>query len=111
MAQFKKLIHHVCDTIQVEATTVDTGAKSTFLCSSGIGDGVGKDDKPEVYLTAIYELKLSNVQENTQEARDIERNYRLLAKEACRSAGEKIRGWKAEGKLEKWNKEDGLLDS
>lgn len=93
--------------IQVEARTVDTGAKSTFFCSCGVGDGEGKGaDGPDVYLTAAYELKLSNVQANTQAARDIEVDYTALARGACRSAVEKIKGWKTQGKLEAWKQDE-----
>lgn len=93
---------------QVEAVTVDTGAKSTFFCSGGGGDGETESD---LYLTAAYELKLSDVQANTNAARDIEVNYTALARGACRSAVEKIRGWKTQGKLEAWQKEDEVLDA
>ena len=64
-----------------------------------------------MYLTAAYELKLSDVQVNTNAAKDIEVNYTALARGACRSAVEKIRGWKTQGKLEAWQKEDELLDA
>lgn len=64
-----------------------------------------------MYLTAAYELKLSNVQPNTQAALDIEVNYTALARGACRTAVEKIRGWKTQGKLEAWKKEDEMLDA
>lgn len=64
-----------------------------------------------MYLTAAYELKLSDVQPNTEAAREIEVNYTALARGACRTAVEKIKGWKAEGKLEAWKNEDDLLDA
>lgn len=64
-----------------------------------------------MYLTAAYELRLSNVQPNTKDALDIEVNYTALARGACRTAVEKIRGWKTEGKLEAWKKEDEMLDA
>lgn len=99
--------------LQVEGRTIDTGAKSTFFCSCGAGEG-GEDEEgargPSVYLTAAYELKLSNVQGNTKAAREIEVDYTALARGACRSAVEKIKGWKTEGKLEAWKKEDELTE-
>ncbi|MCJ1269298.1 hypothetical protein MMC22_009189 [Lobaria immixta] len=98
----------IADGLHVEAVTVDTGAKSTFFCSGGGGDGETESD---LYLTAAYELKLSHVQANTNAAKDIEVNYTALARGACRSAVEKIRGWKTQGKLEAWQKEDEVLDA
>ena len=59
----------------------------------------------------MYELKLDNVQPGTKEAKDIEANYSALARGACRSAVEKIRSWKVEGKLALWAKEDEVLDA
>ncbi|KAK8007197.1 peptide methionine sulfoxide reductase msrB [Apiospora arundinis] len=43
----------IADMLHVEATTVATGAKSTFLFSYDAADG--KDEK-DLYLTAMYEL-------------------------------------------------------
>lgn len=43
----------------------------------------------QLYLTAIYELKLSNVQANTKEAREIESNYSSLGQRSLQvSRGE-----------------------
>ncbi|MCJ1464630.1 hypothetical protein MMC07_003243 [Pseudocyphellaria aurata] len=77
--------------LQVEGRTIDTGAKSTFICSCGAGEGDEDEERPKVYLTAAYELKLSNVQGNTKAARDIEVDYTALARGACRSAVKKIK--------------------
>jgi hypothetical protein len=92
----------------VEAITVDTGARSTFLFASGAGD---KHNEIDLFLTAAYELKLQHVMAGTQEARDIEANYTELARGACRGAVDKIRQWKVEGKLEQWAREDEALDA
>ncbi|KAF5243267.1 hypothetical protein FANTH_8276 [Fusarium anthophilum] len=91
--------------LHVEAKTVTTGAKSTFLLSHGT---VEKQDneRPELFLTAMYELKLDSVEPGTQAAKDIELNYTALARGACENAVKDIRKWKTEGKLAIWQKED-----
>lgn len=90
------------------ATTVDTGARSTFLLSYGAGDG---EDESKLFLTAMYELKLANIVPGSKDARDIEANYTELARGACHDAVAKIRVWKQEGKLQKWKEEDEGLDT
>jgi hypothetical protein len=57
--------------MKVLSETVDAGAKTSFLLSYGAADG---DDDSDLFLTAMYELKLNNVQSGTQKAKDIEIN-------------------------------------
>ncbi|KAM0545781.1 hypothetical protein ACHAPJ_011205 [Fusarium lateritium] len=95
----------VAPPLHVEAKTVATGAKSTFLMSHGTS-GNQEGNCPELFLTAMYELKLDNVAPGTQAAKDIEVNYTALAKGACENAVKDIRKWKTEGKLHEWQKED-----
>ncbi|KAF5963729.1 hypothetical protein FCOIX_13731 [Fusarium coicis] len=87
--------------LHVQAKTVTTGATSTFLLSHGTAE---KEDneRPELFLTAMYELKLDNVKPGTQAAKDIEVNYTALARGACENAVRDIRKWKTEGKLAAW---------
>ena len=93
---------------KVMATTVDTGARSTFHLSHGAGDG---EDDSKLFLTAMYELKLPNIMAGSKEAKDIEANYTALARGACRDAVANIRNWRQEGKLQKWREEDEALDA
>lgn len=58
----------------------------------------------------MYELKLSNIQPGSPEAKDIETNYTALARRACYEAVESIRRWKEDGKLQQWRAEDERLD-
>ncbi|OBT39504.1 hypothetical protein VE00_10398 [Pseudogymnoascus sp. WSF 3629] len=97
----------ISDYLSVLSQTVDTGAKSTFHLSYGAAEG---NTETHLFLTAMYELKLAHVQPETEEAKDIETNYTALARGACRSAVEKIRLWKVQGKLAAWAEEDKLLD-
>lgn len=90
------------------ATTVDIGARSTFLLSHGAGDG---EDDSKLFLTAMYELKLATTVPGSPEAKDIETKYTALARGACRDAVAKIRVWKKEGNLQKWREEDRILDA
>ena len=76
--------------------------------ASGATDGHTETD---LFLTAVYELKLHHVMAGTPEARDIEAQYTELARGACRSAVEKIQRWKVEGKLAQWAQEDEVLDA
>ena len=89
------------------ATTVETGARSTFLLSYGAGEGEAESD---LYVTAMYELKLANVERGSTQAKDIEVNYTALARGACVDCVRKIRGWKVAGKLREWEEEDRALD-
>ena len=91
--------------MKVMATTVGTGARSTFLLSYGAGD---EESDSNLFLTAMYELRLANIVPGSPEAKEIEINYRALARGACRSAVEKIRIWQKEGKLAKWREDDGV---
>lgn len=67
--------------------------------------GTANGEDPELYLTAMYELWLSDVEPGTQAAKDIEVNYTALARRACKDAVESIRKWKVTGKLAEWAKE------
>ena len=59
----------------------------------------------------MYELKLSGVRSGTEEADKVDKDYRELAKEACKGGVETIRRWKEEGKLAVWAREDETLDA
>jgi hypothetical protein len=82
---------------QTEATTVDSGAKSTMVISRG---GHERDEPHTLYLTAIYELHVPDVVPGSNRAQEIERDYSQLAKGAANTVVEKIRKWKVEGDLE-----------
>ena len=90
------------------ATTIDTGARSTWLFSYGAGES---DDHVKLYLTAMYELKLSDILPGSPEAKEIEVNYTALARSACHDAVAKIRSWREEGKLQMWREEDEKLEA
>ncbi|KAK8003902.1 Pumilio-like 3 [Apiospora arundinis] len=97
----------IADMLHVEATTIASGAKSTFLFSYDAADG--KDEK-DLYLTAMYELKMDGMEPGSPAAMKIETDYRQLAKGACASAVSSIRLWKEQGLLAKWAKEDETLE-
>ena len=59
----------------------------------------------------MYELKLTNIEAGSSQAKEIETNYTALARGACRDSVEKIRRWKEDGKLEQWKVEDLRLNS
>ncbi len=99
---FRSLVNPSRPFLQVQATTIDTGAKTTWLLSHGAGTD-------ELYLTGMYELKLSGVRPGTEEADKIDKEYRELAKEACKGGLDKIRRWKEEGRLAVWVREDEAL--
>lgn len=94
--------------MKVLATTVETGANSDWILSYGAADG---EDELSLYLTAMYELELTDIEPGSPQAREIETNYTALARGACRDSVEKIRSWKEDGKLEQWKGEDLKLDS
>lgn len=75
------------------------------------GTGGDNTDEPELFLTAMYELWLDNVEPGSQAAKDIEVNYRALAQGACKNAVRDIRKWKVEGKLDAWAQEDKEVDA
>ncbi|KAL6235272.1 hypothetical protein BDW75DRAFT_230454 [Aspergillus navahoensis] len=59
------------------------------------------DDGPDaLYLTAIYELHVPDVEPGSDRAKEIERDYSNLAQSAARTVVETIRRWKVEGGLE-----------
>ena len=64
-----------------------------------------------LYLTAMYELRLADIEPGSPQAKEIETNYTALARGACRDSVEKTRRWKEDGKLEQWKEEDLRLDS
>lgn len=66
-----------------------------------ISRGGHEDDGPDaLYLTAIYELHVPDVEPGSERAKEIERDYSKLAQGAARTVVETIRRWKAEGVLE-----------
>ena len=87
---------------------METGANSDWILSYGAADG---EDDSSLYLTAMYELKLTNIEKGSLQAKEIETNYTALARGACRDSVEKIRKWKEDGKLEQWKEEDLRLES
>ncbi|KAJ5940502.1 hypothetical protein N7516_000670 [Penicillium verrucosum] len=87
----------IAEGLHVEATTTDTGAKSTMLLSYGGAPGEGE---LTLFLTAMYELRVEGVIPGSPEANAIETNYAQLAKGAAITAVEKIRLWKVEDRLD-----------
>ncbi|KAJ5249271.1 hypothetical protein N7468_000722 [Penicillium chermesinum] len=83
---------------QTEAITVGSGARSTMLVSRG---GHEKDGPEVLYLTAIYELHVPDVEPGSEKAKQIERDYAQLAQGAARTVVATIRKWKVEGGLSK----------
>jgi hypothetical protein len=83
--------------MQTEATTTDTGARSTMLLSHG---GRESDSPTDLYLTAIYELHVPDVEPGSEHASEIEKNYSLLAQGAARTVVERIREWKIKGTID-----------
>ena len=77
------------------ATTVETGANSYWILSSGAAD---REDESSLYLTAVYELKMADIGPGSPQAKEIETNYTALARGTCRDTVEKIRRWKEDGK-------------
>ncbi|KAL2869628.1 SRPBCC family protein [Aspergillus lucknowensis] len=85
------------DGLLTEAITVGSGARSTMLISRGGHE----DDGPDaLYLTAVYELHVPDVEPGSERAKEIEREYSQLAQGAARTVVETIRRWKVEGGLE-----------
>ena len=87
---------------------METGANSDWILSYSAAAG---EDDSSLYLTAMYELKLADIEPGSPQAKSIETNYTALARGACRDSVEKIRRWKEDGKLEHWKEEDLRLDS
>ncbi|KAJ6151360.1 hypothetical protein N7470_007954 [Penicillium chermesinum] len=86
------------DNLLTEAITVGSGARSTMLVSRG---GHEKDGPEVLYLTAIYELHVPDVEPGSEKAKQIERDYAQLAQGAARTVVATIRKWKVEGGLSK----------
>ncbi|KAJ5107503.1 hypothetical protein N7456_004178 [Penicillium angulare] len=87
----------IAEGLHVEATTTDSGAKSTMLVSYGGAPDQGEQD---LYLTAMYELRVNGVETGSTEAKAMETNYAQLAKGAALTAVERIRLWKVEDRLD-----------
>lgn len=85
--------------MQVEATTLSSGAKTTWMVSRDASEGANEDS--DIFMVAIYELKMSNITPGSEEAEKITRDYTALAHKACQEGVETIRVWKRQGRLEK----------
>lgn len=81
---------------QVEATTIDSGARTTMILSYGAAED---ETEKDLYLTAFYELRMPDIRPGTAEARDIEVRYSALARGAARTTIETIRKFKVDGIL------------
>jgi len=68
-----------------------------MLLSYGGTPGQGEED---LFLTAMYELRVNGVVSGSPEAKAIETNYAQLAKGAALTAVERIRLWKVEDRLD-----------
>ncbi|KAL4886426.1 hypothetical protein BJY04DRAFT_213194 [Aspergillus karnatakaensis] len=86
------------DNLLTEAVTVGSGAKSTMMVSRG---GQESDGPEVLYLNAVYELSVPDVEPGSERAKEIERDYTKLAQGAARTVVATIRKWKVEGGLEK----------
>lgn len=62
--------------------------------------GRESDSPDDIYLSAVYELRVPEVEAGSQKAKEIEENYTLLAKGAAKGVIEKIRGWKINGTID-----------
>ncbi|KAH8172392.1 hypothetical protein LIA77_06647 [Sarocladium implicatum] len=89
------------------ATTRGTNAKTTMLCSYGIGGNDDEDDQ-QPHLTLFYELSMGDnaPEPGSQEAQDIVKNYRALAKNMIVDSIKTIRTWKADKKLAQWAEDE-----
>lgn len=89
------------DTRQVEATTVNTGATSTALMSSTAMEASdGNDEGAGLLFTALYGLKLDDVEDGSEQAEQIKAQYSALARSTCLSVRNEVRKWKKEGTLD-----------
>lgn len=68
-----------------------------MLASYGGAPGQGDQD---LYLTAMYELRVNGVVPGSPKAKEIETSYAQLARGAALTAVEKIRSWKVENRLD-----------
>lgn len=55
--------------------------------------------RPELFLTAAYELWLDGVEEGSKQAEDIRVQYTALARGATKDAVQTFRRWKKEGTI------------
>ncbi len=62
-----------------------------MLLSHGGHESDGPND---IYLTAIYELHMAEVEAGSERAAEVEKNYSNLAKGAANTVVNTIRGWK-----------------
>lgn len=67
-----------------------------MLLSHGGYESDGPDD---LYLTAIYELHMAEVEPGSERAGEVEKNYSLLAKAAANTVVQRIREWKINNSL------------
>jgi hypothetical protein len=65
-----------------------------------LSHGGHETDTPnDIYLTAIYELHMPDVEAGTEKATEVEQNYTSLARGAANMVVTKIREWKVAGTL------------
>jgi hypothetical protein len=55
-------------------------------------------------LTALYQLKVDNVEPGSEAAEEMGDKYTELARGACSDAVKTFRRWKTEGRVEEWAK-------
>lgn len=82
--------------LKCEGVTIGNGSRSTMLLSHGAQPTDGPND---LYLTAIYELHVPDVEPGSSRAAEIERDYTKLAKGAANTVVQRIREWKVDNKL------------
>jgi hypothetical protein len=61
----------------------------------------GANEDTDIFMVAVYELKMSNITPGSEEAEKITKDYTALAHKACQEGVETIRGWKRQGRLDK----------
>lgn len=62
--------------------------------------GQSSDGADDLFLTAIYELKMPEVEPGSAKASEVETNYTALARGAANSVVQKVREWKVDDKLD-----------
>ena len=66
-----------------------------------LSHGGQETDQPnDLFLTAIYELRMPGVDRGSEQAASVEKNYTNLAKEAANTVVLRIREWKIAGTLD-----------
>ncbi|KAL2412775.1 Acetylaranotin biosynthesis cluster protein L [Exophiala dermatitidis] len=86
----------LAENLMCEGVTIGNGSRSTMLLSHGAQPTDGPND---LYLTAIYELHVPDVEPGSSRAAEIERDYTKLAKGAANTVVQRIREWKVDNKL------------